>query len=85
MITDLGIPELRAGIFFLLGFFMTLATLAWIFIGTSGILPQVTAGAYGTLLGDGTGLYGLGPVGLAILAFTLGAPAVLALFLMRGE
>ena len=70
---------------FLLGFLMTLATLGWIFIGTSGILPQVTAGAYGTILGDGTAFYGLGPVGLAILAFTLGAPAVLALFLMRGE
>jgi NSS family neurotransmitter:Na+ symporter len=70
---------------FLLGFLMTLATLGWIFIGTSGILPQVTAGAYGTILGDVTAFYVLGPVGLAILAFTLGAPAVLALFLMRGE
>ncbi len=70
---------------FLLGFLMTLATIAWIFIGTSGILPQVTSGAYGTILGDGTAFYGLGTQGLAILAFTLGAPAVMALIFMRGE
>lgn len=61
------------------GFALVLISMSYLFIATSGLVPGVPAGAAGTILADGTGYYGLTPIGYAMIFVGLGLPLILAL------
>jgi NSS family neurotransmitter:Na+ symporter len=64
-----------------LGFIMVVASMSYTFVATTGLIPGIPAGAVGTVLADGTGYYGLTPIGLAMMFVGLGIPLILALIM----
>jgi len=62
-----------------LGFTLVIVSMAYLLVATSGLVPGISAGAAGTILADGTGYYGLTPIGYAMIFVGLGLPLILAL------
>jgi len=48
-------------------FILVAVMVAYLFIATSGLVPGVPAGGAGTMFADGTGYYGLTPLGIGIM------------------
>jgi SNF family Na+-dependent transporter len=65
-------------------FILVAAMVVYMFVATLGLVPGVPAGSIGTLLADGTGYYGLTPIGIGIMLIQI-APVLLVplLFVSR--
>jgi hypothetical protein len=64
-----------------LSFIMVLGSMAYLILATSGAIPGISAGAAGTITADGTGWYGLTPIGYGMIFVGLGIPLILALIM----
>jgi len=62
-----------------LSFVMVLASMVYLVLATAGAIPGISPGAAGTIIADGTGYYGLTPIGYAMIFVGLGIPLILAL------
>lgn len=56
---------------------------AFMFAATSGLVPGLPSASTGTMLADGTGYYGLTPIGIAIMLIQLIPVVLIPLFFIR--
>jgi len=68
---------------FYVTFAIVLFVMAYLIVDTTGVVPGVDPGSAGTVLGDGTAFYGLSLEGGLILAFLLGLPLFICLWLSK--
>jgi NSS family neurotransmitter:Na+ symporter len=73
--SSIKLPKAFSKIYYV-AFILVAVMVAFLFVATSGLVPGVPAGSTGTMLADGTGYYGLTPMGIGIMLVQI-APVLL--------